>query len=298
MSYDLSFAVPKERQPPSDSEVAAYFAKHRAYGIEGTAARYFNENTGTYFAFEWGVRPLLTDPELAKRGLRPTGISFELNYARPHFFALEAAIELEALVGELGLSVDDPQSGGMGIGPFDSEVFVRAWHKGNQGTLDILVSSIYDRGGKAEELNLLPMPDLDRSWNWNYRLPLFAQRPDHVAPRVRFFRHAKGYIRSFVPWSDAKPIALPSVDCVLLLDTASKKRVLVDIAALEPARQRGRKSEELPEHLLIEDEAALGFVRDLLAKSEPLVTPLLEVAPDEILDFMRIRESMIRLRDG
>lgn len=298
MSYDLSFAVPKGREPPSNSELERYFQRREGYSVEANEARYGNERTGTSFTFAWGVRPLLFDGELDKRGLRATGISFQLRYARPPYFALEAAIELEALVTELGLSVDDPENGGMGIGAFDSEAFVRTWNLGNQGTINILISSIYDRREQVSELNLSSPSDLERAWKWNYLLPALCQRSGWMVPRVRFFRHAKGNIRSFVSWPDAIPIALPNVDCVLLLDTSSETGVLVDMSELELARQRGRQSEDVAPHLVIEDAAALGFVRELLAKSEPLALPLAEVAPDEILDFARVHHSMTRLRDS
>ena len=51
------------------------------------------------------MRPLLFDAELDKRGLRATGISFDINYARPHTFALEADKSYEACV-QLGVSTN------------------------------------------------------------------------------------------------------------------------------------------------------------------------------------------------
>jgi hypothetical protein len=298
LSYDLSFAVPKGREPPSNSELERYFQRHGAYSVEDNEARYANERTGTYFTFAWGVRPLLFDTELDKRGLRATGISFDIKYARPHTFALEADIELAALVNEFALQVDDPQSGGMGIGEYDPEGFVRAWNAGSQGTLGILVSSIYDRGGRATELNVLPMETIERFWKWNYLSPALEARRDWFVSQVHFHRDAGGSVRSFVYWPNGLPTALPEVDDAVLVDTETDKRVLVTIEDLAPVRERSEWSEDVTRHLPIDDDESQRFVLELLAKSEPLAARLMVVAADEILDFEWIRDALLRLRDG
>src|SRR5690349_4007908 len=104
MSYDLYFLRRPEQAALSREEFSAYFANRPNYTVQGSQAWYANEDTGVYFSFGFGDGSDGVEDE-PEEDLEPppdeltsTGLSFNINYFRPHFFGLEAEPELAAVV--------------------------------------------------------------------------------------------------------------------------------------------------------------------------------------------------------
>jgi hypothetical protein len=87
-----------------------------------------------YFSFDYTDAKDVDPEEIEEQpndGLVPTGLSFNINYIRPHFFGLEAEPELAALIEHFSFLIDDPQRQGMGRGKYSREGFLRGWNAGN-----------------------------------------------------------------------------------------------------------------------------------------------------------------------
>lgn len=296
MSYDLSFCVRRGSERPAPEALRDHFGEHVLYAVGEDGARYENEATGSSFSFAWGHAA--DDDEDAGGELVSTGVSFEIGYARPHSFALEARLELERLVERFGLSVNDPQLQGMGTGPWDAAAFVRGWLAGNQVALSVLLGRLYDAGESVKSLPLLPEAEIRRHWQWNYARRGIEEALGVLAPRVFFFRGEDGRILSVIGWPDAQPIALPGVDCALLHGSESDRCVLVEMDELGSALERGAWGDAPMRHLRVEDSGALAIVAEQLASRDPLEGALDGVGPGEILDLEAVLSALQVLRDA
>lgn len=81
MSYDLFFRPALTEQPASPEDFIRYFAQRRHFTTKNGQSWYQNEDTGVYFSFE--LTPDEVDPA-------PSWVQFNLNYARPRSFVVEA----------------------------------------------------------------------------------------------------------------------------------------------------------------------------------------------------------------
>ena len=228
MSYDLFFQT---QSPWSPVDFNRYFAGRRDFSIRDGQAWYRNEDTGVYFSFE-----LAEDNEAPRYWAQ-----FNINYARPRFFILEALPHVESFVSTFGLAVHDPQIDGMGYGPFKSDGFLRGWTAGNRVACSALAGSGHPRPPTmADDV-------LKAAWQWNAgRRGLQAKVGESVfVPQIMFVAGPVGPLTAAV-WSDAIRVLLPTVDVVFLYRDAYAPRRLFrrkpDVAvlkwdALEPALQ-------------------------------------------------------------
>lgn len=228
MSYDLYFRRSPAAGPVSVSDFRRYFAQRPHYALQhdGDVAFYGNEQTGVYFSFE---RTASSDAdgdepatELPPDDRVDAGISFNLNYYRPHVFGLEAEPELRAFVDHFGLSVDDPQLSGMGRGPYSPEGFLKGWNAGNL----LGYRTVFGRGlAESEAPTALPSSAIHRIWRWNFHTPaLQAELGEGVfVPRIMCWQ-VDGRVVTFATWTDASPIALPRVDLVVMVRAGLAKR--------------------------------------------------------------------------
>ena len=253
MSYDLFFK-PNERL--TKDSFCDYFRKRAGYELNGGQAWYSNEDTGVYFSFDWieNDEPL----EVADKGRR-NAASFNMNYCRPEFFGLEAEPEVRSFVEHFGASLYDPQTEGMGEGPYSSEGFLRGWGVGNRFGVQVLVSRAGPSAAKT-----LPSAELERIWTWNLgRRELQAQLDDSVFVAKIFLFELDRKVHSFIVWGDGVPVAFPRVDLVVLLrETQAPRKLLfrrpdtvlaswVDVA--DVLDEFVHKSDADPEYWLLED---------------------------------------------
>lgn len=214
MSYDLFFR-PRAGRPMPTRELAAWFKGRPHYRVENGQAVYGNEDTGVYFVFDL--------PE-ATTGDEVPCLAFNLNYARPACFALEAGPELDALVARFEFDVEDPQIDGMDEGPYTTAGFMRGWTAGNA----FAVRTYQTDADARAELLTLPAATILRVWRWNHaRKDLQARLGDTVfVPRISYVVSA-GEVHTAAVWADGIPVALPPVDQLLLArDRLAPRRFL------------------------------------------------------------------------
>lgn len=229
MSYDLFFLRSPEAGPLAPDEVYAYFAKRPHYQIQREAqqAFYSNEHTGVYFAFEVGRNE---DEDDRPDTLIEAGVTFYLNYFRPHVFALEAERELTAFVQHFGLAVEDPQVDGMGRGDYSPEGFFKGWNAGNAvGVRTGVAQNVVD-GSRT-----LPSAELERIWRWNMESEALQRTlgEDIFVPHIKVGLH-QGRVVTFVAWADAIPMALPTVDYSVFVRMRYSKRRWLGIIPGKP----------------------------------------------------------------
>jgi hypothetical protein len=207
MSYDPFFLAKDSGRRIATDTFLNYFRGREHYKTDEKEAFYENETTGVYFSFDMGEQ----NQDAETGPLLPC--AFNLNYFRPHVFGLEAEPELTVFVRHFDLRIYDYQSSGMGKGEYSPEGFLRGWNHGNEfGCRAVL-------GGKSRppRIFMLPGVELEGYWRWNYHLAAFqAQFGERLfVPRVMFIDF-DGAVRSVVVWGDGIPIALPTVDYVIV----------------------------------------------------------------------------------
>jgi hypothetical protein len=211
MSYDLYFRLRAPERSFSKEDFARYFSGRKLCEVKDSQAWYSNEVSGVYFSFDFQEPGAESDPAHDADPAR-LPVSFNLNYFRPHPFALEAEPEVAAFVAQFDLTVSDPQTSGMGDGEYSREGFLRGWNAGNAFAYRALLSH-----DAAQPVLTLPAAQIEASWRWNFdRNGRQAQIGDTVfVPRIFFF-DVDGEARTGVAWGDAVPIFLPLVDLVLV----------------------------------------------------------------------------------
>lgn len=207
MSYDL-YLLPREPSVCGEREITAFFSGRKYYASNASAseALYKNAATGVYFTFNWKEGETA---EGAEDALRRPHLCLNLNYFRPSFFGLEAALELGALMQAFSFEIFDPQREGMGNGPYSREAFLRGWNAGNQ----FAVTAI----GKHQNSSSarVPRSDLEALWQWNYRLPnvqeeIYDKLINVIAQPMEVFM-VEGSSRPAIHWNNAVPILIPEI---------------------------------------------------------------------------------------
>lgn len=205
MSYDLYFHLGNDKGDLSDQEFRSYFDHREGYSQEGPNQYFYqNENTGVYFSFDL---ERFCDEENGEE----YWVSFNLNFFRPHYFALEARPELEAFCEAFPVSINDPQYEGMGQGEFVGQKFLDGWNAGNKVAYNI---------SRKEEIaaeHVLPTRKLEEIWTWNYQLKTYQESLGEsiFVPTIAFVRH-DGSVKTGVVWSDGIATAIPDVDVLMI----------------------------------------------------------------------------------
>lgn len=198
MSYDLYFNRSAE---VTLEEFKVFFANIPHCKAEGTQAVYQNEATGVYFLFELATAPEEDGPAYK--------VGFNLNYYRPHFFGLEAAPVLKAVVDGFGFEIHDPQNSGMGDGPFSEEGFLRGWNAGNV----FGYRAILRTDPQPSEPHSRPTAELEAIWRWNFEKESVQQKLGEsvFVPRI-FWVILDGKLKSAAVWPDGIAELVPVVD--------------------------------------------------------------------------------------
>jgi len=229
MSYDLYFKSDSAKL--NEDQLASYFCARPHYIVKDSQAFYKNDDTGVYFSFDFGEEDEDEYP-----------IAFELNYFRPHFFGLEAVGEVASFVEAFHLSVDDPQTDGMGEGAFSIEGFLRVWNAGNRFGYSLLSQR------KSLTPQVYPSADLERVWLWNLnRSTLQHKAGDSLfVPKFMFIKGLT-QARAAVVWPNACPIYMPKTDIVFIVRDAltrapnsndSNEVIIAEWADIEPIVSR------------------------------------------------------------
>ncbi|WP_321871954.1 hypothetical protein [Paraburkholderia tropica] len=202
MSYDLFFEF---QSPVQAEELGRYFAARPNYQSEN-GAFYQNPATGVYFKFTW--------PTDAKGSRSFSRSAFNMNFFRPHVFALEAEPEVRSFVERFSARVQDPQKDGMGDGPYSTNGFLNGWNTGNEYACEAALTM----QAPSHKFYTLPANEIERVWRWNFSIAstqasfgesLFVPR---IMPLL-----INGELRTVVVWGDGIPELIPEVDMLLII---------------------------------------------------------------------------------
>jgi len=274
MGYDLTFRSRGSGEAPPIEDLHEYFEHRPNYRIDGFTAQYLNEDTGIYFWFDMG-------------GDLPM---FQLSYARSHVFALEAVDEVRGFVHHFDLTLD----AGGAVGPkgaeFRAEGFLSGFDAGNREGYRLAA----DPTTGFEGWFTRPAAAIESEWRWNLGRAAMQERVGEsvFVPKISYFL-IDGRLGSGAVWSDAIPVAMPSVDyLVVVRDRAWPKRIInrepeilaLPFAQVEPlAAQYRFVAGELGHYQMYWDkapEAVIEFLRNAHANEAPFEA----VSADRILD--------------
>ncbi len=209
MSYDLYF----QTEAFDPAALHAYFEGREHYQLHDQGAVYENRSTGVYFSFHYAATDDAdSEDEPAGADASGAGVAFNLNYFRPSFFGLEAAIELEAFDQKFGWDVHDPQNDGMGDGPFSREGFLSGWTTGNRFAYSAMLNM-----PEKPTVYTCARAELESAWAWNYscRARLDEMNDEVFLPRIMFVKDGDR-AASVCVWPEAIPVHLPLTTYVLL----------------------------------------------------------------------------------
>jgi hypothetical protein len=157
MSYDLYFCA-LEPRTLRFQDVAGWALKYEHFSRRSeTELFYSNENTGVYFSIDAVSSDDAGELDLP-RNVFPVAFTFNLNYARPTFFAVEAMAVVESLARSFDLVIYDPQADGEARLRTGAEL-LESWARGNANAVDYLAN-------EACSLNYLPRARADSFWNY------------------------------------------------------------------------------------------------------------------------------------
>lgn len=160
MSFDLYFCR-RDGSAPAIAELKQYFAALPLFKIEdidagGVQFWYQNEATGVYCSFSYSP---IDAQEL--EGCGSSGLSFNLNFNRPSFFAYETMPLVEAFCNYFDLVVEDSQE--ETVQPAQAERLIRSWRAHNVWAMGALAKS-----AKAEDMELHYLPEQRATEWWRY----------------------------------------------------------------------------------------------------------------------------------
>jgi hypothetical protein len=187
------------------ADLFKYFGARDGYEISGKQAYYRNEATGVYFLFDIEEAPEPDEDDAGNPVAREPHVAFNLNFYRPHVFALEAEPEVAALIAHVGGRIEDPQAEGMGEGPYSREGFLRGWNTGNRFGFQMI-------GADASPPPPWPAaPELiEAIWAWNLKSArLQNEVGDKIfIPKMRFAVSA-GRLVTCCAWTEGVPTYIP-----------------------------------------------------------------------------------------
>lgn len=176
MSYDLYL-----RPDAFDADtIRDWFMARPNHEVEDGQVTYANPETGVYFTFHIDER--VVDHE----GAGGPSVAFNMNYFRPHTFALEAEPEVAAFLARFPSRIDDPQL--MGDSPYTRDGFLEGWNYGNRSTFAIMATQGLPRPHAADPARV------EAAWAWNYgRARLQAEAGENLfVPKIVWLQPGPG----------------------------------------------------------------------------------------------------------
>ena len=160
MSFDLYFCR-ENNAIPAIEELKEYFSASRHFTITDVDAggvQFFYENdvTGVYCDFSYSP---LDAKEM--EGCGSSGLTFNLNYIRPSFFAYETMPLVEAFCKRFDFVVEDSQE--ETVGPADAKSLIASWRAHNAKAVAGMTELAKDR-----EIELHYLPEQSATDWWRY----------------------------------------------------------------------------------------------------------------------------------
>lgn len=293
MSYDLFFRSPTRL---TIEQLTDYFTELPNFSVTAKRAHYENEVTGVYFGFDFTSEP--------QEGLVP--LAFNMNYFRPHVFGLEAEPVVTAFVEQFELGIDDPQSSGMGQGPYSAEGFLRGWNAGNKFGHRAIMSH-----ESAPTPLTMPSARVEGVWRWNmakdraadHMFDLIGEAPPCFVPTVMLFQTGETEVQSLVVWDGEMAVAIPDVDLVLTMTEAGEPIVAPtkDLLGMLTVHSEWKPDYEVGDGLevglrtwLIDtvSPATTAKLRKAMRRFEPVGRP----SPDQVLDAELVAEARPKVK--
>ena len=218
MSFDLYFCWNKNER--IDFQLVIDWAQRFGdFRHEKNQLWYQSEATGVYFSFDFDP-DLSTDPEEARvpQEVFDTGLSFNLNYNRPSYFALEAMPAVEDLCHRFGLSAYDPQArdGNSLREPpdVDAHALVESWRPSNLWAIGALID-------QSEKPNVSFMSAEKSLYMWKYlRIREKLQDlcgEDVFVPKLVPVSHESTTVNPGFVCTQGIPTLLPNSDWVIVM---------------------------------------------------------------------------------
>lgn len=147
---------------PSLEELSAYFQSQPFFSQEDRGTKeasfwYQNDDTGVYCHFSSEI-PFDTDPALSPGAL--SGLSFNLNYVRPSFFAYESMPLVESFCRQFNLTAEDPQEEKAGVAAADR--LIQSWQRHNSRAVTALTHD------SDQDVDLRYFPEERATAWWTY----------------------------------------------------------------------------------------------------------------------------------
>lgn len=283
MSYDLYIKSPSVGSTTSP-DLEGYFSGRAHYTVEATQILYENESTGVHFIIDLPDMEDMEDMETDSFGVDDADGSIAvaiINYCRPRYFIREISMEVASLFDTFPLRVYDPQ-GDMANGIFDISRLIEGWEHGNRLCC----------GRMGRESLTLPGSVLDRSWEWNRRIPALQSELDETqdvfVPRISFFV-VDGEVTPLAVWPDGIPIAMPPVERLLVvrqrlaLDPQAQEVAILPVADAQSLFEAHRcpRSDEI---LVMNFDTPPGEVQEFVTSLPIFVGQLEPLAPGHVVD--------------
>ena len=139
MSWDADLHVPGDDAGDIIARLNDWCREHPLFsqtaGDETSGQWWYeNEDTGVYFSVEFGPE----EDRLSAEGHTPAEIAVNVNYARPHYFALEAMPVVTTMVAELGCTLVDHQGDEAPEEPA-AESLIESWDRGNATAVRVVL---------------------------------------------------------------------------------------------------------------------------------------------------------------
>ncbi|WP_322051598.1 hypothetical protein [Paraburkholderia bannensis] len=260
MSYDLFFEF---QSPVQAEELDRYFGARPHY-LLSNGAFYQNPATGIYFQFTWSTG--------AAGSRAVSSAAFNMNFFRPHVFALEAEPEVHAFIQHFSVRVRDPQKDGMGDGPYSTNGFLTGWNTGNEYAYEAILTM----QAPSRKFYTLPADALERVWKWNASIASTqaSYGESLFVPRIMPLS-INGQLRTVVVWGDGIPELFPEVDMLLVVRDE-----------LAPESSSGVRQKD---KCLIAQRSASEILAPLTDDGYALRVrkPAYNVAPDAVRKFIR-----------
>lgn len=219
MSFDLYFCR-ENKSIPSVSELKEYFAAVPHVEVNdvdagGVQFVYQNPATGVYCDFSYSP---VDAGEM--EGCGSSGLSFNLNYVRPSFFAYETMPLVEAFCKHFDLLIEDPQE--ETTQPADAGRLISSWRAQNATAVSGMT-----KVAKEHEIEMLYLPERRATEWWRYmsvkKRIEDVMTEDIFVPSIMILMSPSNEVFTVIVWPKAIAQFFPSCDYVYV--QREKKRL-------------------------------------------------------------------------
>src|SRR5262245_16114055 len=198
MSFDLYFCR-QNGSAPSIPELKDYFSSIPFFRVSevaegGVEFEYQNEGTGVHCLFSYSP---LDAAEL--QGCGSSGLTFNLNFARPSFFAYETMPLVEDFAKHFDLVVENPQD--ETVNPADATSLISSWCSHNSSAVGML-----KKVAKDEEVEMHYLPERSATAWWQYmRLQHTLEdsiKDDIFVPSLMILMNPASEVFTMLLWPD------------------------------------------------------------------------------------------------